>query len=465
MTTPTQILERVDALLDKALDHLRGECLDGDRLDPRRMDARQIPLFDLSLCAAEIAAAKALSRVADAAEAGAIEQGLASFYAAEAAANFHQRLSLRPVEFGFAHAKELSIPQAQALSSDAIVQLGEALLDLDGSTGADRLDEEKRLMRSTFRRFAEEKVRPLAAAIHRQNLTVPDAIVDGLRELGCFGLSVPAAYGGLKPDDHEDSLGMVVATEELSRASLGAAGSLITRPEIMARALLAGGTKAQKSLWLPRLARGEPLCAISVTEPGTGSDVASVALRAKRTEGGWLLNGAKTWCTLAGKAGVMLVLARTDPDASPAHRGLSLFMVEKPSTDEQSFEHHSPGGGVVSGRAIPTLGYRGMHSFEIFYDDFFVPAENLLGEAAGEGRGFYHTMIGFAGGRLQTAARACGLMQAAYESAVRYAQERHVFGRRVADYPLTLSKLVRMAALIAASRHFSHAVARLMDAG
>lgn len=465
MTTPTQILERVEALLDKALDHLRGECLDGDRLDPRRMDARQIPLFDLSLCAAEIAAAKALSRVADAAEAGAIEQGLASFYAAEAAANFHQRLSLRPVEFGFAHAKELSIPQAQALSSDAIVQLGEALLDLDGSTGADRLDEEKRLMRSTFRRFAEEKVRPLAAAIHRQNLTVPDAIVDGLRELGCFGLSVPAAYGGLKPDDHEDSLGMVVATEELSRASLGAAGSLITRPEIMARALLAGGTEAQKSLWLPRLARGEPLCAISVTEPGTGSDVASVALRAKRTEGGWLLNGAKTWCTLAGKAGVMLVLARTDPDASPAHRGLSLFMVEKPSTDEQSFEHHSPGGGVVSGRAIPTLGYRGMHSFEIFYDDFFVPAENLLGEAAGEGRGFYHTMIGFAGGRLQTAARACGLMQAAYESAVRYAQERHVFGRRVADYPLTLSKLVRMAALIAASRHFSYAVARLMDAG
>ena len=136
MTTRTQALEDVSALLDKALDHLRSECVDGDRIDPQRMDARQIPLFDLSLCAAETAAAKALSLVADAAEPDAIEQGLASFFAGETSASLRQRLSLRPAEYGFAHADDLTLPHSQALSSDAIVRLGEALLDLDGSTGA-----------------------------------------------------------------------------------------------------------------------------------------------------------------------------------------------------------------------------------------------------------------------------------------------------------------------------------------
>ena len=479
MTRRTLVLDRAASVLDRALDHLRTECGDGNRVDQRQMDAHQLALFDVALSAAEITAAKALIECADALDAAAIEQGLASLYAAEAVANLRSRISLRPREFGFDRPDHPALdPLAvvmddDPLSSEFIVRLGETLVNPGGSTGADRLDdrlddgldEEKRLMRRTFRQFAEARVLPLAESIHRQDLTVPDEIVDGLRELGCFGLSVPQAYGGLKPDDHEDSLGMVVATEELSRASLGAAGSLITRPEIMARALLAGGTEAQKSLWLPRLARGEPLCAISVTEPGTGSDVASVSLRATRAEGGWRLDGAKTWCTLAGKAGVILVLARTDADAKPPHRGLSLFMVEKPSTDAHEFEYRSPGGGTISGRAIPTLGYRGMHSFEIFYDDFFVPGENLLGETAGEGRGFYHTMTGFAGGRLQTAARACGLMQAAYDAAVRYARDRRVFERRVADYPLTLWKLTRMAALIAASRHFSYRVASLMDAG
>lgn len=464
MPPRTQALDAAASALNHALSHLATECSDGDRLDQARMDARQLVLFDIALSAAEIAAARALSELADTLDATALEHGLASFFAAEAGANLEARMRLRPAELGFTEL-ETKPGERDALASRFTAELGRALLDLDGSTGGDHLDEEKRLMRATFRQFAETQVRPLAQAVHRRDLTVPDAIVQGLRDLGCFGLSVPQSYGGLKPDDHEDSLGMVVATEELSRASLGAAGSLITRPEIMARALLAGGTDAQKSLWLPRLARGEPLCAISVTEPNTGSDVAAVALRATRAEGGWRLNGAKTWCTLAGKAGVILVLARTDPQARPPHRGLSLFMVEKPSTDGHEFEHRSPGGGSISGRAIPTLGYRGMHSFEVFYDDFFVPAENLLGETGGEGRGFYHTMTGFAGGRLQTAARACGLMQAAFEAALRHAKTRRVFDHRVADYPLTLFKLCRMAALIAASRQFAYRVAALMDAG
>ncbi|MYE11035.1 MAG: acyl-CoA dehydrogenase, partial [Gammaproteobacteria bacterium] len=207
------------------------------------------------------------------------------------------------------------------------------------------------------------------------------------------------------------------------------------------------------------------LCAISVTEPGTGSDVASVALRATRVDGGWRLNGGKTWCTFAGRAEAILVLARTDPDARPPHRGLSLFVVEKPAFDGHAFEYEEPRGGIVSGRAIPTIGYRGMHSFEMFYDDFFVPADALVGEDGGEGRGFYYTMRGFSGGRLQTAARASGLMRAAFEAALRYAEEREVFDRPVASYPLTLQKLARMGMYATVCQQSSYWAARLMDAG
>ena len=132
------------------------------------------------------------------------------------------------------------------------------------------------MMADTFRQFADDVIVPMAEDIHREDRMIPDEILDGLRQLGCFGLSVPERFGGLLPDDHEDSLGMIVVTEELSRASLGGAGSLITRPEIMARALLEGGTSEQQANWLPKLARGEPLCGIAITEPDYGSDVASM---------------------------------------------------------------------------------------------------------------------------------------------------------------------------------------------
>ena len=322
---------------------------------------------------------------------------------------------------------------------------------------------EKDAMRASLRKFSDEVVAPRAESIHRNDEMIPDEIIDGVRDLGCFGFSVPTTYGGLKPGDGEDTTGMVVVTEELSRGSLGAAGSLITRPEIIVRALLEGGTEAQRKNWLPGLAAGDPLCAVSVTEPDTGSDVASVALRATKTEGGWLLNGAKTWCTFAGRAGMIVVLARTDADASPPHRGLSLFVIEKPSTDAHEFELKSDGGGTVSGRAISTLGYRGMHSFAMFYDDYFVPDSNLIGEESGLNRGFYYTMRGFSGGRLQTAARAVGLMQAAYEAAYAYAGDRRVFSKAIREYPLTKAKLIDMATAIMAVRRYSYGVAALMD--
>ena len=441
----------------------------------RDVDEVQMEVYDLALSTAELHAAHAALDYADhpaPSDEAPFKRSLANLFTADALAAVRGRLQTRPSAFGlrpgdFDGGSRQFIEEHLAPSN--LVAIGETIRRRQGRPPVDHLGDEKALIRDTFRQFAADRVVPLAEDIHRRDQMIPDVIIDGLRELGCFGLSVPARYGGLKPDDHEDSLGMVVVTEELSLGSLGAAGSLITRPEIMARAVLDGGTDAQKARWLPGIAAGEPLVAISVTEPGTGSDVATVALRASPIEvdgqWAWTLNGGKTWCTFAGRAGAILVLARTEPDASPPHRGLSLFVVEKPPSRAQSFSVDSPMGGRLTGRALPTIGYRGMHSFELFFDGFVVPAHALVGEAEGRGRGFYYTMSGFAGGRLQTAARACGLMRAAFDRALEYAEQRLVFDRPVADYPLTLQKLARMAATITACRQFSYAVARTMDAG
>lgn len=477
LDTLEDAVNAVEDRLKRALEHVRGEihAAGGGKPTAAAMDRFQLHLYDLSFTRADISAARALLAYARDAQ-GQPHEGMANAYAgvfvAETVANLRQRVGMRATDYGVSR-EALDAPfiglidgaLQEAAGVETLATLGRLLVERDGDPGPVRLDDDKEMMRDTFRRFADDVVIPRAEAIHREDQIIPDAIIDGVRELGCFGLSVPERFGGLLPDDREDSLGMIVATEELSRGSLGAAGSLITRPEIMARALLEGGTEEQKAAWLPRIADGDPLVAISVTEPNTGSDVASVALRATRVEGGWKLNGAKTWCTFAGKAGVILVLARTDPDPMAGHKGLSLFMVEKPSVNGHAFEYESPGGGRVSGRAIATLGYRGMHSFEMFYDDFFVPDSHVVGGEAGLGKGFYYQMRGFSGGRIQTAARATGLMQAAFERAVAYAADRKVFGLAVSDYQLTQVKLARMATQLMAARLFSYDVGRMLDAG
>lgn len=430
------------------------------------LDGEQVQLYDLALCRAELDGAQALAQFA-------LNEGvtsdflgsIASTNSAQVLLDVHARLVTRPADFGL-RVQDLALPDTgDRLSASRLAEIGRQFIARQQDHLPDGLDAEKRMMRDSFEQFGRDVVMPRASDIHRGDLIIPDAILDPLREMGCFGLSVPTRFGGLKPDDHEDSLGMVVVTQALSRASLGAAGSLITRPEIMARAIMEGGTAEQQARWLPGLAAGHPLCAISVTEPDTGSDVAAVTLKAERVPGGWKLNGNKTWCTFAGKAGAILVLARTHPDIRPLHKGLSLFVVEKPSSDGHEFMHQQPEGGRMTGRAIPTLGYRGMHSFEMRYDDYLVPAANLIGEQSGEGRGFYFTMRGFMGGRLQTAARACGLMQAAMSEAMQYAQNRRVFGNALAEYPLTLVKIGRMGMALMACQQFTYAVARLMDRG
>jgi (2S)-methylsuccinyl-CoA dehydrogenase len=330
------------------------------------------------------------------------------------------------------------------------------------------------MVQDAFRRFAEEKLKPIAEHIHRTNGDIPEEIISGLAEMGAFGLSIPEAYGGFASGDESDYIGMVVATEELSRGSLGAGGSLITRPEILARALEAGGTEDQKREWLPRLASAEVMNAVAVTEPDYGSDVAGVKVTAKEAQvdgvDGYLINGVKTWCTFGARADVLMLLARTDPDRSAGHRGLSMFIVPKLRGDGHGFvveqgEMDGPGAGKMEGRPIDTIGYRGMHSYEISLEDWFVPAENLIGGEGGKGKGFYYQMAGFENGRLQTAARAIGVMQAAYEAARSYAEDRVVFGQPIGEYQLTQAKLARMAILIQGARQFSYEVARMMAKG
>jgi (2S)-methylsuccinyl-CoA dehydrogenase len=239
-------------------------------------------------------------------------------------------------------------------------------------------------------------------------------------------------------------------------------GSLLIRPELVAGVLLTGATPAQQARWLPRIARGELQMAVAVSEPDRGSDLTQMQTMARRTPGGWLLSGRKMWCTLAGRADMVMVLACTDPTAADPRRGLSLFMVEKPATYGRTFEHTQEQGSFA-GQAVATLGYRGLHTFQLSFDNYFVPADNLIGGAAGEGMGYFWQIHSFAGGRVQTAARGLGVMAAAFEAALGYAPQRVVFGHPLADYPLTQRKLVRMAMLIQAGRRLTYYAAQERD--
>ena len=339
---------------------------------------------------------------------------------------------------------------------DAFATVASGILDgrsLD-DTGA---GDEHRLLRATLRRFAEAEVVPLAQEIHRRDLDIPDSIIAGVAELGLFGLSIPETYGGFQ-GERPDSIAMLIATEELSAGSLAAGGSLMTRPEILVRALLSGGTEEQKRHWLPGIAIGAYLVAVAVTEPDYGSDVASIQCRATRLEeGGWSISGSKLWCTFAGRAHLLMVLCRT---SAAGHRGLSLFVAEKPSERGHAFEHRQEHGGVLRGKAIPTLGYRGLHTYELVFEDYRLPASALVGE---EGRGFYLQMEGFATGRLQTVGRAVGVMQGSLRDTVAYVKSRRVFGKPIADHELARQMVGRMATRLHASRQLGHAVARRLD--
>ncbi len=459
--------------VDAACSVVKSKCVRDGKLDTKLFDGWQLLSYELAFCTAEVSAATAFNNYALDLPDERFSQKLALAFCAETLQTVIHRLTSRSVDIGVDKRTFLQLHSRQMhkklmddyANSNFLSALGSEIAEKEIQRLPSALDEEKELVRETFYRFANDVVMPLAEHIHRNDEDIPNSILQPAAELGCFGTCIPERFGGLQPDDRPDSLGMIVVTEELSRGSLGAAGSLITRPEIAARALLSGGSEAQQEKWLPRLAAGEILCAISITEPNTGSDVAAVALKATATDKGWLLNGSKTWCTFAGRSELLVVLARTNPDVSSGYKGLSLFLIEKPAYPGHKFKHKQSNGGSLTGNAIATIGYRGMHSYDLFFEDYFVPDDNLLGEKNGTGRGFYYTMAGFAGGRIQTAARATGVMQAAFERALAHARERHVFGNAIADYQLTRIKLCRLLATLTAARQFSYAVAELMDEG
>jgi (2S)-methylsuccinyl-CoA dehydrogenase len=436
------------------------------RLADGGITEQQVLAYDVAHAAAAVRTGRSLLTYA---QHGPIEERISAAFIADAVAELAGKVFGRETEWGI---------DGGALDSTrayvAAYRSPEFLAELAPHEGPRHLGDDFEMVQDAFRRFAEEKLKPIAEHIHRTNGDIPEDIISGLAEMGAFGLSIAEEYGGFASGDESDYIGMVVATEELSRGSLGAGGSLITRPEILARALEAGGTEEQKREWLPKLASAEVMNAVAVTEPDYGSDVAGVKVTAKESTvdgvDGYVINGVKTWCTFGARGDVLMLLARTDPDRSAGHKGLSMFIVPKLRGDGHGFviqqsEMDGPGAGKMEGRPIDTIGYRGMHSYEVSLEDWFVPADLLIGGDDGKGKGFYYQMAGFENGRLQTAARAIGVMQAAYEAAREYADNRNVFGQTVGEYQLTQAKLARMAVLIQAARQFSFEVAKLMARG
>lgn len=425
-------------------------------------DAQQTLAYDIAHVAAQVETARSLL---DYGAKGTAEGNITCAFTADMAHDFITRLIGRESLWG------VQITDL-AFANDFLNTYRDPafLASLADIQGPRHLADDFEMVQDTFRSYAMKVIAPKAEHVHRHNDDVPEEVIAGLAEIGAFGLSVPVEYDGFSEGGEGEYMASVIATEELSRGSLGIGGSLITRPEILTRALVKGGTEEQKHEWLPKLASAEVLSAVAVTEPDYGSDVAGLKTTAVEAAGpngeaGWLINGVKTWCTFGARANVLMLLARTNPDRSLAHRGLSLFIVPKPIGDAHGFMFTQDGGGKMEGRPIDTIGYRGMHSYEIAIENWWVPETNLIGGRDGLGKGFYLQMAGFENGRLQTAARAVGVMQAAYESALDYAQNRVVFGTPISEYELTKVKLGRMAVITQASRQFSYAVARLMGKG
>jgi (2S)-methylsuccinyl-CoA dehydrogenase len=453
--TPEEIekaLGRVEALVAKALAHARG----------REIDQQQVAVEQLADLATRLRAATDLLETAR--EAGPIYLEEATVFAGEtasvAACLVQDHGPEHGLDKGDLPAQELVSFVREAVREDRVRAIGREVAERKGRNDCP-VGELEELTRDAVREFADSEVAPRAERLHRKDELVPDEFIEKMAELGYFGLSVPEEYGG----SGVGNLPMVVTTEELSRASLAAAGSLITRPEILTKALLAGGTEEQKATWLPRISSGELMVGIAVTEPDVGSDVASVKCRAERATAdgveGWRITGPKAWCTFAGRADILAVLCRTDP--AKGARGLSLFIVPKERSYGHTLDVAQPAGGRIVGKADPTPGYRGMHSFTLNFEDYFVPNGNLIGEEQGLGRGFYLQMGGFAAGRLQTGARACGLAQAALERTAEYVVDRLQFGQPIIEFELTQYKLGRMSTQVAAARAITYAAATAMD--
>ena len=306
--------------------------------------------------------------------------------------------------------------------------------------------------RSAVRKFTDEEIVPIAADIDSYKYPeIPQDIIKKMAEQGYFGVIFPEEYDGLGLDN----ITLTIVSEELSRGILSV-GSVMTRGIITGTLLLSHGTDEQKKKFLPGIARGETMTAAAFTEPDSGSDSGSMITKATKVDGGYILNGAKAWCTYANRANFLTVLARTDPDTSKRRKGLSIFLVEKEPGDDIIHPN-------IKGEPIPTVGYHGMRSYNLALEDVFVPEENLIGGE--ENKGFYQLMATYESARLQTAARAVGVAQAAFDYALQYSKEREQFGKPISEHQAIRMKLSEMATELEASRQLVYYAASMKDSG
>jgi (2S)-methylsuccinyl-CoA dehydrogenase len=456
-------LAPVEKLFDTAKDRVRARVTEAGKVSGALIEAEQTAAHGLAWLATYVESLRQMQKWAEGLQTqgkfGEIEQLIQQIafgeYLAQIAGGIqmNQGEVVRLQDLGLAadDARGLSDPSVMALIQGGNTQAARTrLVDLmqeqaaNITVGASGLEDELEMIREQFRRFAIEKVEPFAHEWHLKDELIPMEIITELAEMGVFGLTIPEEYGGFGLS----KASMAVVSEELSRGYIGV-GSLGTRSEIAAELILCGGTEEQKQKWLPGLASAEILPTAVFTEPNTGSDLGSLRTRAVKEGDDYRITGNKTWITHAARTHVMTLLARTDP-SSTDHRGLSMFLAEKtPGTDEAPFP--TPG---MTGGEIEVLGYRGMKEYELGFDNFHVKGENLLGGE--EGKGFKQLMQTFESARIQTAARAVGVAQAALDVSMQYAIDRKQFGKSLINFPRVSGKLAMMAVEIMVARQLTY---------
>lgn len=454
----------VEKLFDTAKSRVRARVSEGGRVSGALIEAEQTAAHGLAWLATYVESLRQMQKWAEALDAqgkfGEVEHLIQQIafgeYLSQITGGIQmnqgevvrlQDLGLAPEDTRVLHeAAILTLTQGgntQAARARLVTLMQEQSANV--TVGASGLDEELEMIREQFRRFAVEKVEPYAHEWHLKDELIPMEIITELAEMGVFGLTIPEEYGGFGLS----KASMAVVSEELSRGYIGV-GSLGTRSEIAAELILCGGTEEQKQKWLPGIASAEILPTAVFTEPNTGSDLGSLRTRAVKDDSGdYRITGNKTWITHAARTHVMTLLARTDP-SSTDHRGLSMFLAEKtPGTDEAPFP--TPG---MTGGEIEVLGYRGMKEYELGFDNFHVKGENLLGGE--EGKGFKQLMQTFESARIQTAARAVGVAQAALDVSMQYAIDRKQFGKALINFPRVSGKLAMMAVEIMVARQLTY---------
>jgi len=464
-----QAAQAAETLLDDATAAVRRRVTVDHRLDERLLDREQRAVHGLAWLATYVESVRQLAAYAERADArGTLDEveellvrlGIGEYLAQiQGGIPMSQSEIVRPADLGLA-AEAAAARLAGSLQAFATshVEHRARLVERmrahqDATVGDCGLDETLGTIREEMRKFADSEIAPQAQQWHRSNSYIPLDVITQMSELGVFGLTIPQRYGGLGLGKES----MCVVSEELSRGYIGV-GSLGTRSEIAAELIMGAGTDEQKEHWLPKLAAGEVLPTAVFTEPNSGSDLASIRTRAVRQGDVYRVYGNKTWITHPVRADLMTLLVRTNPSEG-GHRGLSMLLAEKPrGTDDDPF----PAAGM-SGTEIEVLGYRGMKEYEIAFDGFEVKAENLLGGV--EGLGFRQLMQTFESARIQTAARAIGVAQAAMEQALAYAQQRQQFGEPIINFPRVADKIAMMAVEIMIARQLTYFAARRKDSG